>query len=108
MWLYKGFLYKEEIQMNSQSSRKAWLATFAMLLVLVTLTFGLGGCQIDVGGHVGTKLLYPEQIGETKLGDPRKPMYEGSGYTETTTTGGDVRTPGFKGMKVQNSEGGVQ
>ncbi|MFM2357506.1 MAG: hypothetical protein RJA61_243 [Candidatus Parcubacteria bacterium] len=74
-----------------------WIAFWA------TLTLWCGGCQADVNLGLGGKFFYPDQVGEKKLGDPRKPMFEGSGYTERQTAGGEVKSVGF-----QKFEGGVK
>jgi len=69
-------------------------------LVIIHLT----GCQIDVSGAVGTKMFYPDKIGgkDKDIGDPRRPMYEGSGFYERHAAGSqsDVKKgEHFRGMK---------
>lgn len=66
----------------------------SLIALGITAVLWLGGCQIDVSGGFGTKLFYPDSFGNKQLGDPRKPMYEGSGYTERRTTGGEVSSSG--------------
>lgn len=82
------------------------------VLVFVALCLGgIFGCQLDVSGGVGAKALYPDNLGEHKVGDPRRPMYEGSGYAERHTAGGETRVlrPGEKPWPTKVSEeGGAQ
>jgi hypothetical protein len=69
---------------------------FGMLIVLAVSC--LTGCQVDVSGAVGGKVFYPDKTGKDKdLGDPRKGMYDGSGYVEKASTQSDFK--GFGGMK---------
>ena len=85
--------------MNRKTKRLAVLVFVAMCLGMNT------GCQVDLTGHVGSKAFYPDSIGNTKIGDPRRPMYEGSGYgegIEINTTG----KPGFQGMRSVRDGGG--
>jgi hypothetical protein len=74
------------------------------LIPIVILTC-LTGCQWKTGGIISASLFYPDQIGQKKVGDPRRPMYEASGYTESDNAGTDaaVVKDGFRGM---NQEGG--
>lgn len=74
------------------------------ILVFVALCLGGAlGCQIDASVGLGTKVLYPDNLGEMKVGDPRRPMYEGSGYTERHTSGGET---GFSAFKNAGKKGG--
>jgi len=71
----------------------------SVLFFLFICLGGIIGCQSDINLGLGGKFFYPDQVGEKKMGDPRKPMYEGSGYTERETRGGEVAPVGFRGMK---------
>ena len=84
---------------------------FLSVLVFTALCLGgIFGCQLDVSGGVGAKALYPDNLGEHKIGDPRRPMYEGSGYSERHTAGGETRTlrPGEKPWPTEVEKGGAQ
>lgn len=78
-------------------TRKIWQLT--VLFFLFLCLGGIMGCQTDVTLGLGGKLFYPDQVGEKKLGDPRKSMFEGSGYTESLKSGGEMKVVGFRGMK---------
>lgn len=58
----------------------------------------MSGCQIDVSGGIGAKAFYPDNAGESRLGDPRRPMYDGSGYVDRHTAGNQSEFQGFKKM----------
>ena len=77
------------------------LPVSVVVCILLFLIFlGLSaGCQIEVSGAAGSKLFYPDNLGDKKVGDPRKPMFEGSGYTERHTSGGESNFSGFRGIK---------
>lgn len=82
-------------------SRKLFWITILSYVCLCSLVICvMTGCQMDVGGHLGTKAFYPDTMGSKKLGDPRRPMYEQPGYTETAKMGGEVKDPSFRGMVV--------
>jgi hypothetical protein len=64
------------------------------------LAAALSGCQVDVSGAIGAKAFYPDRVGkESYLGDPRRPMYEGSGYAERHTAGGESGFQGFRKLE---------
>lgn len=93
-----GTILKEK----SLMTRKIW--KMSVVLFFALCFGGLVGCQIDLTSHLGSKAFYPDSIGDNKVGDPRRPMYEGSGYTEgleLKTTG----TPGFQGMRAISGGG---
>lgn len=76
--------------------RSLWFAVGMIgTMILIALT---SGCQVDVSGGFSTKALYPDDIGTWPIGDPRRGMYEGSGYGERHTAGSESGTPGFRGM----------
>lgn len=63
------------------------------------------GCQVDVSGSVGYKAFYPDKGGskDKDIGDPRKGMYDGSGFGESHTSGGTSgTTEHFRGLKGGN------
>ncbi|TSC61385.1 MAG: hypothetical protein G01um1014107_4 [Parcubacteria group bacterium Gr01-1014_107] len=65
---------------------------------MIAATF-MSGCQIDVSGGIGAKGFYPDRYGGSSyLGDPRRPMYEGSGYVERHTAGSQSDLQGFQKM----------
>lgn len=84
----------------------------ALFVAVVVSAAGLvSGCQMDVNGSFGTKMFYPDYVGKSKSGDPRKPMYAGSGFGERSAAGYESGvTSGFAGMnsvgKDGNKEGG--
>ena len=48
----------------------------------------LCGCEISASTGGAAKTFYPDRYGtESYLGDPRRPMFEGSGYTEGNRAG---------------------
>lgn len=66
-------------------------AVAVMFVAVFILAIGsLYGCQVDVSGAVGCKAFYPNKGGsaDKDIGDPRKGMYDGSGYSESHTSGG--------------------
>lgn len=73
---------------------------FNSLFVLVAgllLALLVGGCQISVSGSADSRAFYPDQIGDKKVGDPRKASYEGSGHTERNSAGFEQMSVGGKG-----------
>jgi len=76
-------------------SRRKKVAWFAFVFFAALALGGLVGCQVDVSAGLGSKLFYPDSVGNSKLGDPRKPMYDGSGYVERHTAGGQSDFKGF-------------
>jgi len=90
------------------STGKVIVSVVLFIAAAISAAGLLSGCQMDVNGSFGTKLFYPDNAGKNKVGDPRKPMYAGSGYGERSTAGYESGvTPGFAGMsKDDNKEGG--
>ncbi|MEX1027419.1 MAG: hypothetical protein WD049_05350 [Candidatus Paceibacterota bacterium] len=80
---------------------------YGAVIVTMIVTALLAGCgqQVDFSAGVGWKSLYPDDIGPHKLTDPRRGMYEGSGYGERHTAGseGGFRF-GFRRMEVPYGE----
>lgn len=76
-----------------------WGTAFSLVFLLLTQT----GCQADVTLGVSTKGFYPDNSGGKQVGDPRKPMYQGSGYVERQ--GGDDYK-GFPRMGSDDRNGG--
>ena len=75
-----------------------------LLVVAIAVVSYLVGCQLEVSGSAGTKVFYPDKLWGTKLGDPRRPMYEGSGYGERNTAGSESGTRGFGGLGKKGDE----
>jgi hypothetical protein len=83
------------------------IVSVVLFVAAVSATGLLTGCQMDVNGSLGTKMFYPDYVGKDKSGDPRKPMYSGSGFGERSTAGYESGvTPGFAGMSKDDKEGG--
>jgi hypothetical protein len=73
-----------------------------MRATLLSVTFvGLAfltGCQVEVGGSVGSKLFYPDKLGKKEIGDPRKPMMSAPNYKERHISGSESANDGFPGL----------
>ncbi len=100
------------------SKRISWLAFWVFVAIALG---GLGGCQVDLGGNISMKGMYPTTAKTTapdgtvtkQSTDPRQAMYNGSGYTERHGFGGETTEPdrksGFKTLaKSEETEGGVR
>lgn len=82
------------------------LVHFLIVVILVATCIvaagSLVGCQVDVSAAAGYKAFYPDKAGgkDKDVGDPRKGMYDGSGFGESHTSGGSSgSSEHFKGMK---------
>ena len=82
--------------MNDQRMKPKTLVSLFFLAMLSVAITCLTGCQIDLTGGFSTKALYPDKIQGKEWGDPRKPMYAGSGYTERAAAGRETGFTGFK------------
>lgn len=75
-----------------------------VLFVSVTLVASLGcltGCEGNASVSVGGKAFYPNKgAGKNNdLGDPRKGMYDGSGFGESHSAGSQVGRGPFNGLQ---------
>ncbi len=88
----------------TSEGRKLAILTFLCYAVLCSLMLTcmveLGGCQIDVGANLGTKMFYPDKAGDSNVGDPRKGMYEGEtgSHTEQHSVTTTVEHKPFPGI----------
>ncbi len=57
------------------------------VFVLAVLVLICTGCEVSVSAATGGKLFYPNRVGKGDLGDPRRGMYDGSGYSERAGAG---------------------
>ena len=57
------------------------------------------GCQAGVVVSTDAKLFYPDKVGKHDIGDPRKGMYDGSGFAEGQIAGSaGAPVKGFDGI----------
>jgi hypothetical protein len=88
---------------------KSFVECVVIVLIYAAVCFAAVcsmGCQVDVSGSVGGKMYYPDKLGgkDKDVGDPRRPMYEGSGYVERHLAGGqsDYKSgEHFRGLKEE-------
>lgn len=90
--------------MRFMSTGKVIVSRVVLLAGVSAATLLLTGCQLDLNGSMGTKVFYPDDLGQSKIGDPRKPMYSGSGFGERSTAGSDSGVQGFTGMNKEGSK----
>lgn len=74
------------------------------LIYSAVLVMCCAGCEVSVSATTGGKLFYPNKVGNGDLGDPRRGMYDGSGYRESSGAGSSTGGDKFEGL----GRGGVE
>ena len=87
------------------SMKKALLHYVIAVMFVAVCIAAIGaacGCQVDVSAGLGYKAFYPNKGGskDKDIGDPRKGMYDGSGFGESHTSGSsNGNSEHFHGLK---------
>ncbi len=69
-----------------------------ILGMILGLLLSVVGCQVAASAGVGSNVYYPDSFKGKALGDPRKPMFAGSGYTDNFGSHGGGRVKQFGGI----------
>jgi hypothetical protein len=69
---------------------------FGMLVAAVIIIASNIGCQSDFSVGLSNKVFHPDNSKGNPVGDPRKGMYDGSGYHEGVNAGDVKQNSGFR------------